>query len=502
MSCDKGREHQRARSVLERIGGAGVEVAEQQRLLVGAVVGVGFPQRVRVDAQALDILVALAARTCGVVARRPQGHPAERRLEEFDGPRRRGVDHLLVEARIGLARLQAVLGQDVAVVQVHGRIAGLAGGIDVDDLQVFADRTRQERFPAHVGDRFIQLQRVERGRERRVVGVDSQLAAQRRLQGRRERVGPLLALLQLGYAGQGWRRGVRRRTGAGGDLPRRPRGRRRRLGRGSQARQFGLQGFRSAGMGSQGVQDRLSGGRIVGRMLRIRQQPLQRPALGKLQRLQFKHPLPVGDRRFRRAEAGDDPEQRERRAVGGLFGEGGRIRRLMGQGGRRFQDAAAEMDRVGPFGGREQRLPYGLHPAPAGMAGQVGRVAGKPDRRRGGDLRRRRRRAGTIVVDDVGATQPRPRHVGRECGHGRFHLRGRAVVPRHLGDRQVGVRRAVAPDAAGGDHAIEAGGEDDVARRQFAEVVAGGGDDDHALFVKGVDRLGPTPGWRRRPCSW
>ena len=96
----------------ERAGGvvgvldADREVAEQQRLLGRAVVGVAVAHGVGVDAQPADE-VGLERRAFAA-ARGPQRHPAERLLEVADGVHRHRVDHLLVELRVGLRRRQPV----------------------------------------------------------------------------------------------------------------------------------------------------------------------------------------------------------------------------------------------------------------------------------------------------------------------------------------------------------------------------------------------------------
>ena len=115
------------------------EVAKQQRLAVGAVVGVLLAERVRVDPEPLNVLgpdaIACRDETFG-----PECATAERDLEVADRPHRDGVDHLLVELRIAFGGGEAVLSQQVAILEVDGRIGCVARGIDVDHLEVFADR--------------------------------------------------------------------------------------------------------------------------------------------------------------------------------------------------------------------------------------------------------------------------------------------------------------------------------------------------------------------------
>ena len=92
------------------------EVAEEQRRLVGIVVGVGVADRVRVDAQPLHVL-ARPAHVLHVVRlalglqhpRIPDDLPAERALEMANRLHRHGVDELLMELRVAFAWRQAVL---------------------------------------------------------------------------------------------------------------------------------------------------------------------------------------------------------------------------------------------------------------------------------------------------------------------------------------------------------------------------------------------------------
>ena len=115
------------------------EVAEQQRLLRRAVVGVRLAQRVRIDAQPRHVLLRRTCRRTCVAMRRPEREPAERALEVADRPHRDGVDHLLVELRVALRRRQAVLRDDRRVVEVDRLVEAAARRIVVDHLDVLAD---------------------------------------------------------------------------------------------------------------------------------------------------------------------------------------------------------------------------------------------------------------------------------------------------------------------------------------------------------------------------
>ena len=132
------------------VAAVGREIAEQQRLLVGAVVGVVGAQRVRIDAQArhfigLDPLVAAPAGVLAIV-RRPQCAAAERPLEMADRGHGDGIDHLLVKLRIALRRRQTILGEQGLVVEVDRIIDPVRGRIDIHDFEIFANRTRPQRL--------------------------------------------------------------------------------------------------------------------------------------------------------------------------------------------------------------------------------------------------------------------------------------------------------------------------------------------------------------------
>ena len=127
------------------------EVAEQDRVAVGVVVGIRLAEGVGIDPQPaherglgrrrgdhLTVGVALQVRL-------PQRHSAQRLFEGVNRGHRHGVGHLLVELRIRLRRGQAVLRGQAQVVQVDRMVEAPARRVVVDDLDIFTDRTRAER---------------------------------------------------------------------------------------------------------------------------------------------------------------------------------------------------------------------------------------------------------------------------------------------------------------------------------------------------------------------
>ena len=93
-----------------------------------AVIGVRLAQRMRIDPQAADEAAVVAAVRPPHHAVGPERHAAKRRAEMADGLHRHRIDHLLVELRQALARLQPVLRQDLRLVQVDRRIGALVAG--------------------------------------------------------------------------------------------------------------------------------------------------------------------------------------------------------------------------------------------------------------------------------------------------------------------------------------------------------------------------------------
>ena len=93
------------------------EVAEEQGVRLGVVVGVGLAQGVGVDPQAGDVLIGCRDHLAVGVAfemGRPERDAAQRLLERGDRRHRDRVAHLLMELRVGLGRRQAVLSDEAA----------------------------------------------------------------------------------------------------------------------------------------------------------------------------------------------------------------------------------------------------------------------------------------------------------------------------------------------------------------------------------------------------
>ena len=92
---DDGAAHHRPAAV------GGREIAEEQRDLLRIVVGVRFPQRMRIDSEPLYIAVVRhgGAPIFAERRRRPKRLPAERQLEALDRAHRHRIGHLLMELR-------------------------------------------------------------------------------------------------------------------------------------------------------------------------------------------------------------------------------------------------------------------------------------------------------------------------------------------------------------------------------------------------------------------
>ena len=133
-------EHHRARPALHRLVRRWMEIAEQQRLLFRAVIGVVGAQRVRIDAQ----LPHLSLRALPSSAIRRRGAHSAWRPSAFsklaDRRHRDCVDHLLMELRIAFRRRPAVLGEQLLVVEIDRVVDTVRGRVDVDHFQIFADR--------------------------------------------------------------------------------------------------------------------------------------------------------------------------------------------------------------------------------------------------------------------------------------------------------------------------------------------------------------------------
>ena len=161
------------------------EIAEQQGLLGRAVIGVAGAQGVRIDAQPADELVVIGA---GDHVIGPE-HPApERFFEPVNCRHRDRIDHLLVELGVGLRGLKPVLGQKVLAVQIDRLVEHAARGVEVDDLDVFPDRTVGKdggavivAFPRNVDGDFIDAPCGNLGAEAWVERVDPETPSARRI---------------------------------------------------------------------------------------------------------------------------------------------------------------------------------------------------------------------------------------------------------------------------------------------------------------------------------
>ena len=96
--------------MVARIGRGRGKVAQEQRLFLRAVIGVGFAESMGINTQALHVgfgyfpcclptLPALGITFIGIV-RRPESKATQRVLEVADGRHGYHVDHLLVKLRI------------------------------------------------------------------------------------------------------------------------------------------------------------------------------------------------------------------------------------------------------------------------------------------------------------------------------------------------------------------------------------------------------------------
>jgi hypothetical protein len=174
-------EHRVARRIVGVLAEHG-KIAEQQRLLVGTVIGVLIAQRMRIDPQPADELTlplagrALAGRDA---ARRPQRDATERPLELADRGHRDGVDHLLMELRIPLRRTQTVLREHVRVVEVHRRIDHAARRIDVDHLDVFTRRAGLQVLPRQPDRDLVNRNGLQPQREAGIERIHTQTPVRR-----------------------------------------------------------------------------------------------------------------------------------------------------------------------------------------------------------------------------------------------------------------------------------------------------------------------------------
>ena len=166
-----------------------LEVAEQQRPLARAEIGVRLAQCVGVDAEPAREggVVFLAPAATGpllrfrpgiVVGQRPEHRPPERALEVADRVHGHREDHLLVELRVALGRRQTVLRQEPGMVGIERLIERAAMLVVIDDLEVFVRRSETDRvlpagFPRQFDHRIVDDRRFQRDRSGGIERIDA-----------------------------------------------------------------------------------------------------------------------------------------------------------------------------------------------------------------------------------------------------------------------------------------------------------------------------------------
>jgi hypothetical protein len=135
------------------------EETEQDPVRLGAVIGVGLLHGVRIELEnanivllAKGVVVLLRTETIGPA---PMDVASQRRLEHLGGSGSDRIDHLLVEAGIGLRRIETVVRQQEWVVEVDGRIIALVGGVIINNTDLAAGWTWRELLPKHVDGRTV-----------------------------------------------------------------------------------------------------------------------------------------------------------------------------------------------------------------------------------------------------------------------------------------------------------------------------------------------------------
>ncbi|WP_092419659.1 hypothetical protein [Alloyangia pacifica] len=118
------------------------KISEQERFLSRTVVGIPCPYCVRIYAKSPCELVSVAA--VADHPARPEGLAADRVLEEVERGHDDRVDHFSAESCIVFSGRKPILNKDNRVREVGRFVEGIARGIDVDDFNVGADRTRTE----------------------------------------------------------------------------------------------------------------------------------------------------------------------------------------------------------------------------------------------------------------------------------------------------------------------------------------------------------------------
>jgi hypothetical protein len=152
------------------------EISEQQGSLLSAVIGIGFPKRVRIDTQLPDRDI-FSARP----VRRPDDLSSKRALEQTNDLHRDREHHLLMELRIAFRRCQPVLRQKIGIVEIDRLVELAACRIDVDDFQIFIDRANREGvfpglFPRQRNRRIGIPNRAQRARRLRIKSIDQEFA--------------------------------------------------------------------------------------------------------------------------------------------------------------------------------------------------------------------------------------------------------------------------------------------------------------------------------------
>lgn len=159
-----------------RLIGCG-KITEQDRLLIRIVIRVGITNRVRIQAQALNIIPFGR----GHSSRIPDDFPSERALEMANRFHRYRVNELLMKLWIAFTRCQAVLRCDLFGTKINRLVPALARWIDVDHLDVFADRSRFQAFKRNTVNDFVNHRRVQPRRKTRIERVSAQVTINRRV---------------------------------------------------------------------------------------------------------------------------------------------------------------------------------------------------------------------------------------------------------------------------------------------------------------------------------
>ena len=96
---DDVENHRAAHYRAAAVGGR--EIAEQERNLLGIVVGVRIPERMRIDPEPRHVAVIGQGASVLRTTTGPERLAAERSLEALDRPHRNRIGHLLMELRTG-----------------------------------------------------------------------------------------------------------------------------------------------------------------------------------------------------------------------------------------------------------------------------------------------------------------------------------------------------------------------------------------------------------------